>query len=77
MRAHDQRSIFSTGRKFYPDYGLLLELRALTLVARSYALLLLRSATYRCFQGGGFTSGGQESGSLCMFSAAVCVQNTG
>ena len=25
--------------KFYPDYGFLLELHALTLVARSYALL--------------------------------------
>ena len=40
MRAHDQSSIFSTGGKFRPDYGLLLELHALTLVARSYALLL-------------------------------------
>ena len=39
MRARDQSSIFSTGRKFRPDYGLLLELHALTLVARSYALL--------------------------------------
>ena len=41
MRARDQSSIFSTGGKFCPDYGLLLELHALTLVARSYALLLL------------------------------------
>ena len=41
MRARDQSSIFSTGRKFRPDYGLLLELHALTLVARSYALLIL------------------------------------
>ena len=41
MRAHDQSSIFSTGRKFRPDYGLLFELHALTLVARSYALLVL------------------------------------
>ena len=40
MRARDQSSIFSTGGKFRPDYGLLLELHALTLVARSYALLL-------------------------------------
>ena len=40
MRARDQSSIFSTGGKFHPDYGLLLELHALTLVARSYALLL-------------------------------------
>ena len=40
MRACDQSSIFSTGRKFRPDYGLLLELHALTLVARSYALLI-------------------------------------
>ena len=33
-------SFFSTGGKFCPDYGLLLELHALTLVAHSYALLL-------------------------------------
>ena len=39
MRAHDQSSIFSTGGKFSTDYGLLLELHALTLVARSYELL--------------------------------------
>ena len=39
MRACDQDSIFSTGRRFYPDYELLLELHALTLVARSFALL--------------------------------------
>ena len=44
MRAHDQSSIISTGRKFHPDYGLLLELHALTLVARFYALLLLTIA---------------------------------
>ena len=31
---------FSTGGKFHPDYGLLLELCALTLVACSYALLV-------------------------------------
>ena len=31
MRAHDQCSIFSTGGKFCQDYGLLLELHALTL----------------------------------------------
>ena len=42
MRARDQSSIFSTGGKFCPDYGLLLELYALTLVARSYALLVLQ-----------------------------------
>ena len=42
MRARDQSSIFSTGGKFCPDYGLLLELHALTLVARSYALLIRR-----------------------------------
>ena len=35
--ARDQSSIFSTSGKFCPDYGLLL---ALTLVARSYALLV-------------------------------------
>ena len=40
MRARDYNSIFNTGRKFRPDYGLLLELHALTLVARSYALLI-------------------------------------
>ena len=34
-------TIFSTGGKFHPDYGLLLELHALTLVALSYALLPL------------------------------------
>ena len=39
MRACDQCSIFSTGGKFHPDYGLLLALHALTLVTRSYALL--------------------------------------
>ena len=44
MRARDQSSIFSTGGKFYPDYGLLLELHALTLVARSYVLLTLATA---------------------------------
>ena len=38
----DQCSIFSTGGKFCPDYGLLLELHvyALALVTRSYALLV-------------------------------------
>ena len=41
MCACDQSSIFSTGGKFRPDYGLLLELHALTLVACSYALLKL------------------------------------
>ena len=41
MRAHDQCSIFSTGGKFRPDYGLLLELHAFTLVVRSYVLLAL------------------------------------
>ena len=40
MRARDQSSIFSIGGKFRPDYGLLLELHALTPVARSYALLI-------------------------------------
>ena len=40
MRTRHQSSIFSTGVKFRPDYGLLLELHALTLlVARFYALL--------------------------------------
>ena len=39
MRACDQCTIFSTGGKFCPDYGLLLELHALTPVACSYVLL--------------------------------------
>ena len=39
MHARDQSSIFSTGGKFCHDYGLLLELHALTLVGHSYALL--------------------------------------
>ena len=46
MRAHDQSSIFSTGGKFCPDYGLVLELDALTLVAHSYALLLYIELKY-------------------------------
>ena len=46
MRACDQSSIFSTGRKFRSDYGLLLELHALTLVARSYALLVLHTVSH-------------------------------
>ena len=41
MRVRDQSSIFSTGGKFCPDYGLLLELHTHTLVARSYALLTI------------------------------------
>ena len=49
MRAHDQCSIFSTGGKFHPDYGLLLELHVLTLVARSYALLM-QLAPFQAFQ---------------------------
>ena len=40
MCARDQSSIFNTGGKFRLDYGLLLELHALTLVDRSYALLV-------------------------------------
>ena len=40
MRAYDQSFIFSTGRKFRPDYEALLELHALTLVAGSYVLLI-------------------------------------
>ena len=40
MRACDQSFIFSIGGKFRPDYGLLSELHTLTLVARSYALLI-------------------------------------
>ena len=40
MHARDQSSIFSTGGKFRSDYGFLLQLHALTLVACSYALLL-------------------------------------
>ena len=45
MCARDQCSIFSTGEKFCPDYELLLELHALTLVAHSYALLIISSPT--------------------------------
>ena len=41
MHARDQSSIFSTGGKFRPDYGLLLELHALTLVTRSKWLQVL------------------------------------
>ena len=48
MRARDQSSIFSTGGKFCPDYGLLLELHALALVGRSYALLVIYIATVLC-----------------------------
>ena len=44
MRARDQSSIFSTGGKFRPDYGLLLELHALNQVARYYALLVCMPA---------------------------------
>ena len=41
--AHDQCTNFSTGGKFRPDYGLLLELHALTLVVHYYVLLLQSS----------------------------------
>ena len=40
MCACDQSSIFSTGGKFRPDYWFLLELHTLSLVARSYVLLV-------------------------------------
>jgi len=40
MQACDYNSIFSTGGKFRPFYGLLLELHTLTQVARSYVLLI-------------------------------------
>ena len=40
MCARDQSSIFSTGGEIPPEYGLLLELHALILVARSYVLLV-------------------------------------
>ena len=49
MRARDQSSIFSTGGKFRPDYGLLLELHALTLDARSYAFLATEMPTLTHF----------------------------
>ena len=42
--ARDQCTIFSSGGKFRPDYGLLLELHTLTLVARSYVLLITANA---------------------------------
>ena len=48
MRACDQSSIFSTGGKFRPDYGLLLELHALTLVARSSSYVLLNAMDWGC-----------------------------
>ena len=50
MRARDQSSIFSTGGKFHPDYGLLLELHTLTLVARSYALLMQLRSMEQCLK---------------------------
>ena len=50
MRARDQSSIFSIGGKFRSDYGLLLELHALTLVARSYALLTVMTPIYSSSQ---------------------------
>ena len=52
MRARDQSSIFSAGGKFRPDYGLLLELHALTLVACSYALLVLNIRVHQRRVGG-------------------------
>ena len=65
MRARDYNSIFSTGGKFRPDYGLLLELHALTLVARSYALLLY---AYECDQakGGNLVGPADLSGTLSL-----------
>ena len=45
--ARDQHSIFSMVQKFCPDYWLLLELHALTLVTRSYAFLLRDMANGR------------------------------
>ena len=50
MRACDQSSIFSTGGKFRPDYGLLLELHTLTLVAPSYVLLAVASISNSDYQ---------------------------
>ena len=59
MRERDQSSIFSTSGKFCPDYGLLLELHALILVARSHAVLYMSTCLkaryivymnkYKCF----------------------------
>ena len=47
--ACDHCTIFSNGGKFRPDYGLLFELHAFTLVARYYALLPSnRSITFPC-----------------------------
>ena len=45
LSVHVTRVLFlvlagNSGGKFCPDYGFLLELHALTLVARSYALLV-------------------------------------
>ena len=53
MCACDQCTIFSTGEKFCPDYGLLLELHALTLVDHSYALLvkpMASSLSWQCLR---------------------------
>ena len=57
MRARDQSSIFSTGGKFHPDYELLLELHALTLVACSYALLVLGNTVNLVYMGADKDSG--------------------
>ena len=46
IRACDQCSIFSTVQQFFPDYGLLSQLHALTQVARSYALLSVAIVTH-------------------------------
>ena len=52
MRARDQSSVFSTGGKFRPDYGLLLELHTLTRVTHSYALLVLNIGVHQRRVGG-------------------------
>ena len=67
MHARDQSSIFSTRGKFRPDYGLLLELHALTLVARSYALLILPRGWYVCACGLHFM----------LYMCTMCVQHGG
>ena len=48
MRARDQCSIFRTGGKFRPDYGLLLELHALTLSRPFLCTLDITNAIILC-----------------------------
>ena len=49
MHACDQSSIFSTGGKFCPDYGLLLDLHALTLYSRLFLCSLVEAIAISFF----------------------------